>query len=681
MKSVSGVISGIKIKTKDSEPQQSKTPLKAAQKDEPLKPRIHGDDPESRIERMREKALNIESVRIKPEAQDLDDFDKLFEQHEQEIEQNIQWDDIGELEDAQAGLQVKAPEHRKIYIIGSAITLLWVAFAHAYALSPASDLALTPVGVAVYLAGICAPLAILWLIITSITRRADSRFYAAQTRFYLHDALFSSGEHDARLIDNIASLKDQRHNFEGFADTMFEKLSTARTALSADLDSYRDVTIKAEARIDAMAQRLEDRLDTLMHLVDKTQEKSNIIESICEKNLSKLDQVGETFLERYSELDRSIQSSVEGLESKASAAIETSQVIKQNWVKTSDILEANLDRSAVRMDDMTMRFDQYNEKLEGVAANLSSQTKQLEKDLQSNIALADHAALATQNKLRDAIEVLRSQGLKADELSAGVEAKIQKAANDFTSQINGFGLSMADVINEASDMIKQQDLGLDIKQQDLRDTLEKMQENSVQLNKVSKHLNKDAKALERISTQVDGNANILKNKTSQHMLSVQNTVDEIYAASEKAALVVKDLKDKDAQMQRDNVISSSKFLIESLHSLSVDLSRMVHGYIPEKLWKIYQRGDLEVFTRELFKSGQDDLDAAKAKYKEDGTFRTCANRYMRQFEELYNQAAENDHGGLLSATFSSSEVGRLYAVLCIVSGKPNKAQKLSETVI
>ncbi|MAE50297.1 MAG: hypothetical protein CMH27_00655, partial [Micavibrio sp.] len=52
--------------------------------------------------------------------------------------------------------------------------------------------------------------------------------------------------------------------------------------------------------------------------------------------------------------------------------------------------------------------------------------------------------------------------------------------------------------------------------------------------------------------------------------------------------------------------------------------------------------------------------------------RTYVQRYIRQFEELYEQATANDHGALLTSTFASSEIGKLYQLLCAISARETK---------
>ena len=79
------------------------------------------------------------------------------------------------------------------------------------------------------------------------------------------------------------------------------------------------------------------------------------------------------------------------------------------------------------------------------------------------------------------------------------------------------------------------------------------------------------------------------------------------------------------------------------------------------------------FTRRLVEMGDRmPIDKIREKYTADSEFRNYVGRFVRQFEEVYDQAAANDHGDLLGATFFSSDVGKLYQMLCTTTGREPK---------
>ncbi|MCM2344776.1 MAG: hypothetical protein NDJ24_09470, partial [Alphaproteobacteria bacterium] len=136
------------------------------------------------------------------------------------------------------------------------------------------------------------------------------------------------------------------------------------------------------------------------------------------------------------------------------------------------------------------------------------------------------------------------------------------------------------------------------------------------------------------------------------------------------------IRKEEGRVQRDAFLSAAKFIIESMHSLSVDLTRLMDGEVPEKTWRAFQKGDVGAFTRRLAALGTElPMDRLRTKFADDTEFRTYVQRFLRQFEELFEQAVANDHGDLLGATFASSDIGTLYVTLCQAAGREPKLSR------
>ena len=148
--------------------------------------------------------------------------------------------------------------------------------------------------------------------------------------------------------------------------------------------------------------------------------------------------------------------------------------------------------------------------------------------------------------------------------------------------------------------------------------------------------------------------------------------ETLFRTSHEAANNVKKMKDSEYRVQRQGFMTSAKFVVESLHSLSVDVTRLMDGEISEKTWKAFQKGDVSAFTRKLVEgSGKWPLKKAQEKFARDSEFRNYVQRFIRQFEDMYTQAVGSDHSALLSSTIGSSEVAKLYDFLCNVSEQPS----------
>ncbi len=148
------------------------------------------------------------------------------------------------------------------------------------------------------------------------------------------------------------------------------------------------------------------------------------------------------------------------------------------------------------------------------------------------------------------------------------------------------------------------------------------------------------------------------------LLGLQQQTDKLAATAQDAGNQADVIQQQDKKLQRDYFFNATKFIVESLHSLALDFTRMLDGELPEKTWKAYQRGDTSVFTKRLV-SLRDTLshDKIRQKFADDVEFRTYVQRYLRQFDEIHTHAKQQDYGDLLSGVFTSSDIGRLFQML------------------
>ena len=108
---------------------------------------------------------------------------------------------------------------------------------------------------------------------------------------------------------------------------------------------------------------------------------------------------------------------------------------------------------------------------------------------------------------------------------------------------------------------------------------------------------------------------------------------------------------------------------------------MQEGEVPEKTWKAFQKGDVSAFTRRLAQMGDNlPMDKVRDKFAKDSEFRSYVQRFLRQYEEMFDQAIANDHGDLLGSVFISSDVGKLYQLLCSAAGREPKTVREDKKV-
>jgi ElaB/YqjD/DUF883 family membrane-anchored ribosome-binding protein len=113
-----------------------------------------------------------------------------------------------------------------------------------------------------------------------------------------------------------------------------------------------------------------------------------------------------------------------------------------------------------------------------------------------------------------------------------------------------------------------------------------------------------------------------------------------------------------------------RHMVESLNSLSVDIARAIDHDASVDLWRRYQRGERDVFTRRLYTlKGQQTFDDIKRKYDREAEFRTAVDRYIADFEKLLADVARTDRDRTVTQSYLTSDTGKVYTMLAHAAGR------------
>jgi hypothetical protein len=150
----------------------------------------------------------------------------------------------------------------------------------------------------------------------------------------------------------------------------------------------------------------------------------------------------------------------------------------------------------------------------------------------------------------------------------------------------------------------------------------------------------------------------------------ERQVGELIRTSDAAAQQAASLKQMRAEVGLESFLQGAAFVVERLQSIAVDVARLFQPDIDDETWRRFQKGDQAVFVRRLLKTlDRSKIDQARRKVAEDGQFRHYVVRYVNEFENLLSRAKTSDRADVLTATFTSAEVGKLYLLLARVLGR------------
>lgn len=441
-------------------------------------------------------------------------------------------------------------------------------------------------------------------------------------------------------------------------------------------------------------------------------------------NLKRLQEIGVTFDQRLSDLRSGSAEALQLLKTSSDYLSDRMQDIEDTSHKTFETLQFHEQSLENQRANIFLAADQTLLKMQAIQKTVENQFAELSESIGGAVAQIEEAtglfSLKAQD-VRDASQSARDDlvdtsavvsaeagklmakvqetGLQAHDVAQGVKddtAGMIQAASATLHNLKTLGDSFLIRSRELDEHMKSslstaQKYGAELKTQALRvgeastDTADQIARAVMQLSgKVSEadRLSSDVlarihKARAELDAQtekflsVSGKAVQASEEASNHY-SRQST--SLFKASQDASLQAERIRDAHMRTQRDAFLTSAKFVLETLHSLSVDFTRQLDPDPSDRLWRAYQRGDVGAFTRRLIAVDETvNIDKVRDKFKADHEFRSYVQRYIRSFEELFDQALTNDQGDLLAATFLSSDIGRLYNMLCQASGKTPKS--------
>src|SRR5262249_47446709 len=144
---------------------------------------------------------------------------------------------------------------------------------------------------------------------------------------------------------------------------------------------------------------------------------------------------------------------------------------------------------------------------------------------------------------------------------------------------------------------------------------------------------------------------------------------DLATASATAKAQAEKLAAVDLAHRRSSFLRASRLIVDSLNSLAIDFSRVLDPSLSDRLLRDYVGGDRGVFVRRLLKLGYGETESKiRDRYEGDQEFRKYVTDYLTQFDKLLAEAKEIDAENILSATFLTADVGKLYLVLSSLLG-------------
>ncbi|GEM_PF-951943 len=147
-------------------------------------------------------------------------------------------------------------------------------------------------------------------------------------------------------------------------------------------------------------------------------------------------------------------------------------------------------------------------------------------------------------------------------------------------------------------------------------------------------------------------------------------IEELSHAVDAAEVLVQRLEKRADAVSVERFLQEAAHIVERLQSLSVDIARVFPQGVDDKTWREFHSGDRSAFLRKVLRHlDRHQINAIRGRFEEDREFRDYVNHYLTEYEGLLTRVRNSERADVLTAVFSSAEVGKLYLVLARALGR------------
>ncbi|MCA0340715.1 MAG: hypothetical protein LCH99_13420, partial [Proteobacteria bacterium] len=522
------------------------------------------------------------------------------------------------------------------------------------------------------------------------------------------------GAIDGRLMSTA-------ERFSTSAERASDMVSTTSRLLEGKVDRLSDISSGTLSQIGGIVGRFEDHSKILSQASDLLAAAQSNLVSTLEERQDALRSLSVGLVQRSEEIEKTMQSLEGMVEGVFTRAEERSNLIAGNlrggiqtsFAEVGRILgetEKRAEAAANTLrEQLTKAGEEAGQSVEGSFARAEERTKEVANRLRGSVGAS----------LSDVDRLLTESGKKSEAATTVMRETLREAVEEAVGKFSG---ATEEIRRAAADIRKELDQTRGELKRGAFDLPEEAKENAAQMRRA---VSEQIKALQDLSDIIGKSSSALEvsrpaavqAKVVQQAQPVQETRVEprreepaqqlrgslgleraapatvpqraqpLPAESEAKTtgeggwmrdLLRGAVSREEAQFGQPRADGQAarpdsrnpRHVVESLNSLSVDIARAIDHDASVDLWRRYQRGERDVFTRRLYTlKGQQTFDEIKRKYEREPEFRTAVDRYISDFEKLLADVARNDRDKVMTQTYLTSDTGKVYTMLAHAAGR------------
>lgn len=517
-------------------------------------------------------------------------------------------------------------------------------------------------------------------------------------------ALRSESEAAATTADRAGEILAQRiASLAAMSDALETRLAEQAEAIDGTIGG---AVQRAEAALEATRAGLVTQTDAMHALIAQGHDAIELAGTEATRGIAdRLEQIGALAAAFGQQLD-----SQRGIMADMANGLETSiDVVAQRFTALSADGDQRAAALAQRLSAIRAEIEALTRPIidsETHAGALIAQANELKLVLGDASAILSDTLPAGLSGTREALSAARADLADADVLLAGIDAR-QSDLIGKARQLSGSAASVDATITAQVEAMTARLAGIEAQAAALGQSLAALDRDSESIglaasarladmlgrvrDSASQAIENSRDSLDRIieDTRVrlaqavgDGLSDIVDGQVRDGIASLGTAAEAAVATAQSAAerlarqmLTIADttaaiearIAETNQQhevVEKEDFARRSALLIESLNSLSIDISKVLSNEVPDTSWAAYLKGDRTVFTRRAVRLiDNSEVKTILRSYETEPEFRDSVNRYIHDFEAMIRRVMAEREGSPMAVTLLSSDTGKLYVAL------------------
>lgn len=496
-------------------------------------------------------------------------------------------------------------------------------------------------------------------------------------------------ELSTKAQETAGSLKTSTDALKESADGIYQQLNPLIDETMVTADHLKSMVAEAGANMAQTKTDLEEfslmGKNSMAGLAEMLKEETSKFENAMLKTADSCQEI-------YQNIDTGISHIENSLKTHKDLAAEQSALIDKN----AQFLDGKLGEYgkliSMEVTAMIDRADHLDMNVKGQIAKLQEASAQINLILDgANNSLSLKSERAVQN-----IEALLAGLSKEVEKISGFIAhtenknlEIQKNAEQMSSRIGSLSADLGvkvedlkiksvevlDKFNEVSNVLEKRTTQLSENTNVLvtksKQSADFIGSQQLSLSKTSENFNimkTQIKDLEDALLKAQEKSSVAFSEFQRQMAEYQKLVDARYKELEeqkiKSERHLAEVKAQYQELGLSGFMDKMAVMVENLENLSIDLNAFFDKDEEDDLWKKFYNGDHGAFAHNMTKKlGRKEILKIRELYENDSDFKKLADSYLNEFSTLLNAAQKSDKPQTMLAVISGSEIGKIYYVI------------------